>query len=342
MLLAASLAAMAAERIEPTSAEVAIEFSGVTKRFSSGQPFAVEALNLQIRHGELVVFVGPSGCGKTTTLRLINRLIEPTAGIISVGGRNVTSIPIEALRRDIGYVIQQVGLFPHRTVARNIATVPKLLGWTKEEIDSRVEELIDLVGLDRAIMNRHPAVLSGGQQQRVGVARALAARPAVLLMDEPYSAVDPVVRHRLQDELLGLHQRVSTTIVLVTHDIDEALRLGDRVAVFADGGRLAQFCSPDQLMAEPADEFVEQFLGPDRRLRRLALRSLSELPLKAPTVELLASVQAGTAVAMDAEASGRNAVDAMLAAGVAAVAATRDGEIIGSISLATLAEVLNS
>jgi len=323
-----------------SDAGAAIEFVGVGKTFPGNATPAIGHLDLTVRRGELVTFVGPSGCGKTTTLRLINRLIEPTSGTIRVGGRDVTSMPVEELRRDIGYVIQQVGLFPHRTIAQNIATVPKLLGWSKADITARVEELVDLVGLDRSLLTRHPAALSGGQQQRVGVARALAARPDVLLMDEPYSAVDPVVRAHLQDELLALHHRVDTTIVLVTHDIDEAVRLGDRVAVFAVGGRLAQFDTPDRLMAAPADDFVESFLGADRQLRRLALRRVDELPLTPPSDELSAAMADGAAIEVDAGISGRNAVDAMLSAGVTQVVVRRDGELAGSLSLADLTGIL--
>ena len=320
----------------------AIEFRDVSEVFEGNDSPAIDDLSLCINHGELVTFVGPSGCGKTTTLRLINRLIEPTTGTIHIEGRDVSMVPVEELRRDIGYVIQQVGLFPHRTVAQNIATVPKLLGWSKTDITARVEELVDLVGLDRAILGRHPAALSGGQQQRVGVARALAARPSVLLMDEPYSAVDPVVRAHLQDELLALHHRVGTTIVLVTHDIDEAVRLGDRVAVFAVGGRLAQFATPDELMASPADEFVVSFLGPDRQLRRLALRHLGDLPLTEPSPDLDTAIADGSAVVLDATATGRNAVDAMLASGHRTVAVRSDGAITGSITLDELARLLET
>ncbi|MFN8051805.1 MAG: ABC transporter ATP-binding protein [Acidimicrobiales bacterium] len=322
----------------------AIEFVGVSKRFGSEGEAAIGHLDLAIDDGELVTFVGPSGCGKTTSLRLINRLIEPTSGTVMVAGRDVQSVPLETLRRDIGYVIQQVGLFPHRTVAQNIATVPKLLGWSKADIGERVEELADLVGLDRSILARHPAALSGGQQQRVGVARALAARPAVLLMDEPYSAVDPVVRAHLQDELLDLHHRVGTTIVLVTHDIDEAVRLGDRVAVFANGGRLAQYDTPDRLMASPADEFVESFLGADRQLRRLALRRLADLPLTPADDALTAATRDGAAIVLDGSLTGRNAVDEMLAAGVhtVAVRSGEDGPLLGSITLDRLSGLLRA
>lgn len=309
----------------------AIEFAGVGKTFPGSAAPALADLSLRIERGELVTFVGPSGCGKTTSLRLINRLIEPTTGTITVDDRDVTTQPTETLRRDIGYVIQQAGLFPHRTVAENIATVPQLLGWSKPEIAERVGELVDLVGLDRAHLDRYPAALSGGQQQRVGVARALAARPKVLLMDEPYSAVDPVVRTHLQDELRALHEQVGATIVLVTHDIDEAVRLGDRVAVFATG-RLAQIATPDALMAHPADEFVATFLGADRQLRRLALRSVGDLPLSSPSAALAAAIETGTAVEVDATVSGRNAVDAMLAAGVDEVAVRRDGRVVGAIT----------
>lgn len=310
----------------------AIEFRGVAKQFGQGSDPVISGLDLTIDDGELVTFVGPSGCGKTTTLRLINRLIEPSEGTILVGGIDIATTDRNELRRDIGYVIQQVGLFPHRTVAQNIATVPKLLGWSRTEIADRVGELVDLIGLDRPLLDRHPAALSGGQQQRVGVARALAARPSVLLMDEPYSAVDPVVRSHLQDELLTLHQRVGTTIVLVTHDIDEAVRLGDRVAVFGAGGRVAQFATPDELMAAPADDFVLSFLGPDRQLRRLALHRIGSLVSDDPAGE--------HAVEIDASASGRNAVDLMLECGVDTVAVRSDGRIIGTVTLDQLTTAL--
>ncbi|MEZ5322098.1 MAG: ABC transporter ATP-binding protein [Microthrixaceae bacterium] len=326
----------------PRPDEPAVEFVGVSKRFGegAGAAFAIERLDLSVRSGELMVFVGPSGCGKTTSLRLVNRLIEPTGGVVKVAGRDVMTVPPARLRRDIGYVIQQAGLFPHRTIAQNIATVPSLLGWSRTDIDTRVEELADLVGLDRALLSRRPSALSGGQQQRVGVARALAARPSVLLMDEPYSAVDPVVRAHLQDELLALHERVGTTILLVTHDIDEAVRLGDRVAVFTTG-RLAQVATPDDLLAHPADAYVEHFLGGDRQLRRLALRDARDLVLGPLSPSLDRQLAAGTVVEVPVEMTGRNIVDAMLESG-RTIAVVVDGDRrLGTVTLTELTDLLH-
>jgi osmoprotectant transport system ATP-binding protein len=239
----------------------------------------VADLTLDVPEGEIVAFVGPSGCGKTTTLRMINRLIEPTSGTIDVLGDPHDSLPAHELRRRIGYVIQQIGLFPHRTIRRNIGTVPQLLGWPKQRIADRTHELVELVGLDPELLDRYPSELSGGQQQRVGVARALAADPPVLLMDEPYSAVDPIVRERLQDELLSLQAKVHKTIVIVTHDIDEAVRLADRIAILNIGGVLEQYDSPDGLLSAPASPFVASFLGRERGLRRLALLRVADIEL---------------------------------------------------------------
>ena len=239
----------------------AIVLTGVTKTFDGSDRAAVEPLDLGVAGGSIVILIGPSGCGKTTTLRMINRLIEPTAGTITIGGDDIRNRSVTDLRRGIGYVIQQVGLFPHRTIAQNVATVPKVLGWDRSRISARVEELVDLVGLERSLLPRYPAELSGGQQQRVGVARALAADPPVLLMDEPFGAVDPIVRARLQRELLDLQEKVRKTIVLVTHDIDEAIALGDKVAVLNVGGVLEQYDTPDALLAAPG-----------QRLRRLVPR----------------------------------------------------------------------
>jgi len=225
------------------------------------------------------VLVGPSGCGKTTTLKMINRLIEPTSGTITVAGEDVTSVSAPELRRSIGYVIQQIGLFPHRTIAQNIATVPRLLGWDSARVQNRIDELIEQVDLDPAMRHRYPAELSGGQRQRVGVARALAADPPVLLMDEPFGAVDPIVRARLQDELLRLQARVNKTIVLVTHDIDEAIKLGDRVAILNVGGILEQYDTPANILRTPVDAFVEGFLGSDRGIKRLSLIPIRDVGL---------------------------------------------------------------
>lgn len=259
----------------------------VTKRFPGAVDAAVERLSLDIPRGSIVALIGPSGCGKTTSLRMINRLIEPTAGSIEVEGRDTRSLdPIE-LRLGIGYVIQAVGLFPHRTVADNIGLVPRALGWDRSRIRARIDELAELVGLEQEQLARYPDELSGGQQQRVGVARALAADPPILLMDEPFGAVDPVVRARLQQELLALQARVHKTIVLVTHDLDEALSIADRVALLDRGGRLAQYAEPDVLLQSPSEPFVTEFLGEDRSLRRLSLRDVGSLSLAVgPVVEV--------------------------------------------------------
>jgi osmoprotectant transport system ATP-binding protein len=248
-----------------------IRLEAVTKIFPGSARPAVGDLTLEIGRGEFVTLVGPSGCGKTTTLKMINRIIEPTSGRIVVDGRDALSIPPSDLRRSIGYVIQQVGLFPHRTIAQNIGTVPALLGWERGRIADRVGELVDLVGLDPEILARYPAELSGGQQQRVGVARALAADPPVLLMDEPFGAVDPIVRKRLQHEFLDLQSRLGKTVVFVTHDIDEAILLGSRIAILNVGGHLEQYDTPETILADPANHFVEDFLGGERGLKRLAL-----------------------------------------------------------------------
>ena len=258
--------------------DVAIRLTDVTKTFDGSSGAAVDRLSLDIEDGSIMALLGPSGCGKTTTLRMINRLIEPTSGSIEINGVDVMSQSPQELRRGIGYVIQQVGLFPHRTIRSNIATVPDMLGWDKRRISDRVEELTTLVGLEHELLDRYPDELTGGQQQRVGVARALAADPPVLLMDEPFGAVDPIVRARLQDELLDLQTKVRKTIVLVTHDVDEALRLADRIALMNVGGVVEQLATPDDLMRSPANQFVERFVGDDRGLRRLALNTVGNLP----------------------------------------------------------------
>jgi osmoprotectant transport system ATP-binding protein len=259
--------------------DAAIRLEAVTKVFPGSAGAAVQELSLDVARGSLTALVGPSGCGKTTTLKMVNRLIEPTSGTIVVDGRDVRERPVHELRRDIGYVIQQVGLFPHQTVATNIGTVPRLLGWDKERVRARVAELVGLIGLEEGLLARYPAELSGGQQQRVGVARALAADPPVLLMDEPYSAVDPIVRAHLQDELLRLQEQVQKTIVLVTHDIDEAIKLADRIAILNVGGVLEQYGTPEELLRRPSNEFVERFLGHERGLKRMALLKVADVPL---------------------------------------------------------------
>ncbi|MFF6783170.1 ATP-binding cassette domain-containing protein [Streptomyces sp. NPDC012510] len=256
-----------------------IRFDAVSKKYPNGTT-AVDELSLELAEGGITVLVGPSGCGKTTTLRMINRMVEPTAGTVSLRGRDIREVNGPELRRGIGYVIQHAGLFPHRTVLDNIATVPLLLGWGRKKARARAAELLELVGLPADMAKRYPNQLSGGQQQRVGVARALGADPPVLLMDEPFSAVDPIVRAELQSEFLRLQKELHKTIVFVTHDIDEAIRLGDSIAVFRTGGELAQFDTPERLLARPADDFVADFVGHDRGIRRLSFVNAAELPLR--------------------------------------------------------------
>ena len=259
-----------------------ITFDRVTKRYSGADgPGAVHDLTLEIPSGEIVVLVGPSGCGKTTSLKMINRLIEPSSGVIAIDGEDTRTRDVNDLRRSIGYVIQQVGLFPHISVEDNVATVPKLIGWDRRRIKTRVGELLELVGLPPdQYAKRLPAELSGGERQRVGVARALAVDPNIMLMDEPFGAIDPIARERLQNELLRLQQVVRKTIVFVTHDIDEAVKLGDRVALLSKGGVLQQYAPPAELLARPASDFVTSFLGEARMVRRLALLKLRDVTLQ--------------------------------------------------------------
>ncbi len=307
---------------------ISLEHVGVTYPGTSSP--AVDDLSLEVAEGEIVVLVGPSGCGKTTTLKTINRLVEPTSGTIRVDGTDVTAVPVHELRRGIGYVVQSSGLLPHRTVRQNVGTVPRLLGWDAGRISDRVEELVELMGLEAELLARYPGELSGGQQQRVGVARALAADPPVLLMDEPFGAVDPIVRARLQDELLDLQARVAKTIVLVTHDVDEAVRLADRVAVLRVGGTLAQVASPDELLQHPADDFVADLLGGDRTLRRLALHRVDELDLGpvGPGADGLPRIPC--------DATQRGAVDALVAAGTDRAVVVEGDEVRGIVALEQL------
>jgi osmoprotectant transport system ATP-binding protein len=265
----------------PARAGAVVALEHVTKRYGpAGSPDAVSDLSLTVPAGEICVLVGPSGCGKTTTMKMVNRLVEPTAGRITIDGEDVAALPAVELRRRIGYVIQQVGLFPHLTVAENVAVVPRLLRWPAPRVRARVEELLDLVGLDPGTYApRYPAALSGGERQRIGVARALAADPPVMLMDEPFGAVDPIRRERLQNEFLRLQQRVRKTVIFVTHDVDEAIKMADRIAILRRGGVLAQYDTPAAILSHPASEFVERFVGADRGLKRLSLSRVRDLEL---------------------------------------------------------------
>ena len=262
-------------------ADVAISLKNVSKRFSqNGGPAAVDDLSLDMEKGETVVLVGPSGCGKTTTMKMINRLIEPSSGTIEVAGTDILKQNPVELRRNIGYVIQSIGLLPHRSIRDNISTVPKLVGWKDERINSRIDELVEIFELDRELLDRYPAELSGGQRQRVGVARALAVDPPVMLMDEPFGAVDPIVRERLQDQFLNIQQELRKTIVFVTHDIDEAIKMADRIAILNKGGVVEQYAPPEEILRAPANNFVKQFVGVERGLKRLALTKVDDVEIE--------------------------------------------------------------
>jgi osmoprotectant transport system ATP-binding protein len=259
------------------TAETMIRLEDLTKVFPAQDEAAVDDLSLEIYEGEIVVLVGPSGCGKTTTMKMINRIIEPTSGRIFLQGEDVTKVNPDNLRRRIGYVIQQIGLFPHMTIADNIATVPRMLGWEKKRISDRIDELLETVGIDLSYRDRYPKELSGGQRQRIGVARAMAADPPVLLMDEPFGAIDPITRDRLQDEFLRLQQEIRKTIVFVTHDIDEAIKMGDRIAILKQQSKIAQYDTPERILTDPADEFVQDFIGSGPSIKRLSLSRVSDI-----------------------------------------------------------------
>jgi osmoprotectant transport system ATP-binding protein len=273
------IAPVGSPAVEDRHQAASVSYRDVTKRYPGQSTPAINHLSLEIPAGDICVLVGPSGCGKTTAMRMLNRTVEITEGDILIGDTSVRDRDPSALRREMGYVIQQIGLFPHRTVADNIATVPKLLGWDRERIRKRVGELLELIGLEPAEADRFPSQLSGGQQQRVGVARALAADPPVMLMDEPFGAIDPINRERLQNEFLRLQAEIRKTVLFVTHDIDEAIKMGDRIAILKAGGHLAQYATPAELLMAPADDFVEDFVGADRALKRLALMRVSDIDL---------------------------------------------------------------
>jgi osmoprotectant transport system ATP-binding protein len=259
--------------------ETMIRLENLSKVFPNQDEPAVDDLSMDIYEGEIVVLVGPSGCGKTTTMKMINRLIEPSSGRIFLQGEDVTKVNSDNLRRRIGYVIQQIGLFPHMTIADNIATVPRMLGWDKDRISGRIDELLETVGIDVSYRDRYPKELSGGQRQRIGVARAMAADPPVLLMDEPFGAIDPITRDRLQDEFLRLQQEIKKTIVFVTHDIDEAIKMGDRIAILKQQSKIAQYDTPEKILTDPADDFVADFIGGGASIKRLSLSTVEDIEM---------------------------------------------------------------
>jgi osmoprotectant transport system ATP-binding protein len=314
-----------------------LELRSVSKRYAGQQEPAIRELSFTVPAGEVCVLVGPSGSGKTTSMRLINRMIPLTSGDILLGGRSVLELEPRHLRREIGYVIQQVGLFPHQTVGENMATVPRLLGWPKAQVAGRVQELLELVGLELQMRDRYPAQLSGGQRQRVGVARALAADPPLMLMDEPFGAIDPINRARLQDEFLGLQEKVRKTVVFVTHDIDEAIKMGDRIAILREGGVLAQYDTPAAILSHPADDFVAEFVGADRALKRLSLATVAELELLAPN----GSAGAIGAQRVSPQTSARDALSMLLVSnGEPLLVVDRHDRVAGLVTLELLEQLL--
>jgi osmoprotectant transport system ATP-binding protein len=318
-----------------STAAAELVFDHVTKRYGESTRPAVDDLSLTIPAGDICVLIGPSGGGKSTAMRMVNRLISITEGDITIDGRSVNQLDVVELRRGIGYVIQQIGLFPHMTVEANVATVPRLLGWDKGRTKARVQELLELVGLDPGEHGeRYPAQLSGGQRQRVGLARALAADPPLMLMDEPFGAIDPITRERLQNDFLRLHREVRKTVIFVTHDIDEAIKMGDRVCLLRQGGKLAQYDTPEAILASPADEFVADFVGADRGLKRLALRHVSD-------VELLPAAANGDLPGCTPETTLRDALSAMLTAGSTEIAVRDDeGRVHGRLGFEQVSRLL--
>jgi osmoprotectant transport system ATP-binding protein len=314
---------------------VSIELDSITKTYAGQGVSAVENFSMRVEPGELVMFVGPSGCGKTTTMKMVNRIIEPTSGSIRIDGTDVLSLDPNQLRRHIGYVIQQIGLFPHLTIAENVGAVPRLLGWSRTRITERVEELLTTVQLDPATFaHRYPKQLSGGQQQRVGVARALAADPPVMLMDEPFGATDPITREKLQAEFLRLQSEIGKTIIFVTHDFDEAIRLGDRIAVLSDRSRIEQFDTPAAILAAPANDYVRSFIGQGSALKRLAL-----IPVTSGELEPAAA----GAPSVDPAATLRDALDLLVLTGADRVNVTADdGRSLGSLTHASISARLDT
>jgi osmoprotectant transport system ATP-binding protein len=310
-----------------------IAFRSVVKQYPGRQRPAVEQLSFEVAPGEICVLIGPSGCGKTTALKMVNRLISITDGDITIDGKSIRSLGLTELRRGIGYVFQQIGLFPHMTVESNIGSVPRLLGWSKTRIRERASELLELVGLDPdGDLRRYPGEFSGGQQQRIGVARAMAADPQIMLMDEPFGAIDPIARDRLQNDFLRLHRQVRKTVIFVTHDIDEALKMGDKIAIMRDG-RLVQLATADELLASPADEFVARFVGEDRGLKRLRVRACSDLELDPPAP--------GDVPLISPDTSLHTALSSMLAEGLTQINVSgEDGQPAGSVHFDAIARLV--
>jgi osmoprotectant transport system ATP-binding protein len=318
---------------DPGSSAAAIEFREVTKRYEGRETPAVRELTLSVPAGDICVLIGPSGSGKTTAMKMVNRLISITGGDITLGGQSVRSLDLTELRRGIGYVFQQIGLFPHMSVADNIATVPRLLGWPKDRIRDRVGELLELVGLEQSDAKRYPGQFSGGQRQRIGVARAMAADPPVMLMDEPFGAIDPITRERLTNDFLRLHAEVRKTVIFVTHDIDEAIKVGDRIAILKQGA-LVQYGTPDEILASPADDFVADFVGADRGLKRLLLRELRDIELDPAPI----NGEASDLPTVPESTSLRNALSLMVTQRVSSlIVLGDDGQPRGTVGMETLA-----
>ena len=316
---------------DPGAAAAAIEFRAVTKRYPGRSAAAVSELTLSVPAGDICVLIGPSGSGKTTAMKMVNRLIDITEGDITVGGQSVRSLDLTELRRGIGYVFQQIGLFPHMNVEDNIGTVPRLLGWPKQRIRDRVGELLELVGLEQSDAKRYPGQFSGGQRQRIGVARAMAADQPIMLMDEPFGAVDPIARDRLQNDFLRLHAEIRKTVIFVTHDIDEAIKMGHRVAILRDG-ELVQYGTPDEILASPANEFIADFVGADRGLKRLLLRELRDIELTS------ANGEGNELPTIDERTCLRDALSLMVTRRVTALTVLgAGGERRGTVSMETLA-----
>jgi osmoprotectant transport system ATP-binding protein len=320
------------ERSESAPAEIA--FKSVVKRYPGRERSAVENLSFDVPPGEICVLIGPSGCGKTTALKMVNRLITITDGDITIDGASIRSLELTQLRRGIGYVFQQIGLFPHMTVESNIGSVPRLLGWSKQRIRQRAGELLELVGLDPASdLKRYPGEFSGGQQQRIGVARAMAADPPIMLMDEPFGAIDPIARDRLQNDFLRLHRQIPKTVIFVTHDIDEAIKMGDRIAIMRDG-HLVQIATADELLAHPADEFVASFVGADRGLKRLRVHTLADIELDPPQSERAS----GPSVTRDT--SLHYALSMMLAEGTTWLDVVAGERVVGSVRMEAITRLV--